>query len=99
MGYSLTGSRLEALQSFCRSHHIRQLSVFGSILHGDAHADSDLDLLVEFEPGYSVGLIRMAGIQLELSALLGRPVDLRTAQELSRYIRDEVLAEARHLLG
>jgi predicted nucleotidyltransferase len=87
------------LQEFCRHHHIRRLSVFGSVLHGDARPDSDLDLLVEFEPDHAVGLIRLAGIQLELSRLLGRPVDLRTPADLSRYFRAEVMAEAEVLVA
>lgn len=87
------------LEEFCRSHHIRRLSVFGSVLHGDARPDSDLDLLVEFEPDHAVGLIRLAGIQLELSRLLGRPVDLRTPADLSRYFRAEVMAEAEVLVA
>jgi predicted nucleotidyltransferase len=87
------------LEEFCRTRHIRRLCVYGSVLHGTASPGSDLDLLVEFEPGHAVGLIRMAGIQLELSALLGRPVDLRTPGELSPYFREEVLAEAEVLVG
>jgi predicted nucleotidyltransferase len=84
-----------ALASICRKHHIRRLSVFGSRLKGTAQPDSDLDLLVEFEPGAKPGLIGMAGIEIELSSLLnGRKVDLRTAQDLSRYFRDEVLQTA-----
>ena len=83
------------LAEFCRRHHIRKLAVFGSVLHGDARPDSDLDVLVEFEPGHVPGLIRLAGMELELSALLGgRKVDLNTPLCLSRFFRDEVLAEA-----
>lgn len=82
------------LAEFCRRHRIRRLSLFGSVLHGDERPDSDLDLLVEFERGTRVGLIRLASMQNELSGLLGRPVDLRTPNELSRYFRDRVLAEA-----
>ena len=88
-----------ALEDFCRTHHIVRLAVYGSVLHGEARPDSDLDLLVEFEPGHLVGLIRMAGIQLELSRLLGRPVDLRTPGDLSPYFREDVLAEAEVLVG
>jgi predicted nucleotidyltransferase len=81
----------DAIATFCRRHHIRQLALFGSVLRPDFRADSDVDVLVEFEPGYPVGLIRLAGLQLELSELLGRSVDLRTPAELSRYFRQQVL--------
>jgi hypothetical protein len=84
-----------ALASLCRKHHIRRLSVFGSTLKGTARPASDLDLLVEFEPDAKPGLIGMARIEIELSSLLnGRKVDLRTAQDLSRHFRDEVLRTA-----
>ena len=84
-------SDVDALASVCRRHHIRRLSLFGSTLKGRDRPDSDVDLLVEFEPGRAPGLIRLAGIARELSALLGgREVDLRTAGDLSRYFRDEV---------
>jgi predicted nucleotidyltransferase len=84
----------ELLTEFCRTHHIRRLSLFGSVLRDDFRPDSDVDVLVEFEPGYPVGLIRLAGIERELSALLGRKVDLNTAGFLSRYFRNQVLSEA-----
>jgi hypothetical protein len=84
----------ELLADFCRRHQIRRLALFGSVLHGDHRPDSDIDLLVEFEPGVRIGFVGLASIQLELSKLLGRNVDLRTASELSRYFRDSVLAEA-----
>jgi uncharacterized protein len=80
--------------AFCQRHGIRRLALFGSVLHGDDGPSSDLDLLVEFEPGVRVGLIGLASMQIELSELLGRNVDLRTPNELSRYFRDRVLAEA-----
>ena len=81
-----------ALASICRRYHIRRLSLFGSTLRGTSRPDSDVDLLVEFEPGQEPGLLRLAGIEEELSALMGgRRVDLRTAQDLSRYFRDEVV--------
>jgi predicted nucleotidyltransferase len=74
------------------------LAVFGSVLRDDFRADSDLDVLVEFEPGHSPGLIRLAGMEIELSGLLdGRKVDMNTPLCLSRYFRDEVLAEAEPL--
>lgn len=84
----------EILAEVCRRHHIRKLSLFGSMLKGTARPDSDIDLLVEFEPGHVPGLIALAGIEIELSDLLGRKVDLRTAEDLSRYFRDEVMREA-----
>jgi predicted nucleotidyltransferase len=81
----------EALALLCRRHGIRRLSLLGSVLKGSARPDSDVDLLVEFEPSAVPGLLGMAAIEAELSRLLdGRRVDLRTAQELSRYFRDEV---------
>jgi predicted nucleotidyltransferase len=85
----------ERLAALCRQHHIRTLSLFGSTLAGTAGPESDVDLLVEFEPGNVPGLLGLAAIEAELSALLGgRQVDLRTAQDLSRYFRDEVLRSA-----
>jgi hypothetical protein len=85
----------ETLAEFCRRHRIRKLSVFGSVLEGTARPDSDIDLLVEFEPNGEPGLIALAGMEDELSALLGgRRVDLRTAEDLSRYFRDEVVRTA-----
>lgn len=83
------------LSRLCRRHGIRRLSLFGSVLKGTARPDSDIDLLVEFEPDNVPGLLGMAAIEAELSNLLdGRRVDLRTPQELSRYFRDEVLLAA-----
>ena len=84
----------ERLADFCRRHPIRKLSLFGSVLHDDFRPDSDVDVLVEFEPNRTVGLIHLASIELELSQLLGRKVDLRTAAELSRYFRQAVLDAA-----
>ena len=85
----------EALASLCRRHHIRRLSLFGSTLNGGGRPDSDIDLLVEFEPDAKPSLLTMAEIELELAPLLGgRKVDLRTAQDLSRYFRDEVVQSA-----
>jgi len=84
---STNGSHLQLpparVAEFCQRHHIRKL------------ADSDLDVLVEFEAGHVPGLFRLAGMELEMSALLGgRKVDLNTPLCLSRFFRDEVLAEA-----
>ncbi|WP_119292282.1 nucleotidyltransferase family protein [Azohydromonas sediminis] len=85
----------DKLAELCRRHRIRKLSLFGSRLKGTARPDSDFDLLVEFEPDARISLLDMASIENELSALMGgRKVDLRTAPELSRYFRDEVLRTA-----
>ena len=84
----------EAIAAFCRRHHIRRLALFGSVLRDDFRPDSDVDVLVDFEPGNPVGLIRLAGIERELGALIGRRIDLRTAADLSRYFRQEVVETA-----
>jgi uncharacterized protein len=80
----------EALARLCRSHRIRRLALFGSVLKGSDRPDSDVDFLVEFERDAVPGLLGMAEIEAELSALLGRPVDLRTANELSPHFRQAV---------
>jgi uncharacterized protein len=88
-------SDLDALGALCRRYRISKLSLFGSTLKGANRPDSDVDLLVEFEPDATPGLLTMAQIEIELSELLGgRRVDLRTARELSRYFRDEVVRTA-----
>jgi predicted nucleotidyltransferase len=85
----------DALGEFCRRHHIRRLSLFSSVLKGTARPDSDIDLLVEFEPGKAPGLLELAGMEIELTQRLGgRRVDLRTPEDLSRYFRDDVLRTA-----
>jgi uncharacterized protein len=85
----------EQLARFCRKRNIRRLSLFGSMLAGTARPDSDVDLLVEFEPGGEPGLLGLATMEAELAALLGgKKVDLRTPQDLSRHFRDQVLRTA-----
>ncbi len=84
----------ERIAEFCRKHYIRKLSFFGSVISEHFTQDSDVDVLVEFEPGQVVGLIRLAGMELELSEIIGRKVDLRTPADLSRYFREEVLSSA-----
>jgi uncharacterized protein len=85
----------DALAALCQRYHIHKLSLFGSTLKGTHRPGSDVDLLVEFESGHKPGLFRLAEIEAELSELLGgRPVDLRSAQDLSRYFRDEVVSTA-----
>jgi predicted nucleotidyltransferase len=86
----------EALARLCRQNRIRRLSLFGSTLKGLAGEDSDVDLLVEFEPGAKPGLLGLSQIELELSGLLGgRKVDLRTAEDINSRFRDEVVGMAR----
>lgn len=82
------------LARFCEAHHIRRLSLFGSQLKGTARPDSDVDLLVEFEPEHIPTLLGIAGMEIELSEMLDKKVDLRTAGDLSRYFRDEVVRMA-----
>jgi hypothetical protein len=84
----------ERIAEFCKHHHIRRLALFGSALREDFTPDSDVDVLVEFKPGIRVGMIRLAGIELELSSILGRKVDLNTPGFISKYFREKVLAEA-----
>lgn len=84
----------ERLKSFCERNRIRRLALFGSVLRDDFTDASDVDVLVEFAPEAHVGLIRLGGIEAELSELMGRHVDLNMADSLSKYFRDEVLSES-----
>ncbi len=80
------------IAEFCRRHHIKQLSLFGSVLRDDFSPESDVDVLVEFQPGRTPGL-RFFTIQDDLTRLFGRRVDLNTADDLSVYFREKVEAE------
>jgi predicted nucleotidyltransferase len=85
----------EAIAAFSRRHRIRKLAFFGSVLREDFTPESDVDVLVEFEPGARVGLFDLYDMEQELSHLLGgREVDMNTPRSLSEYFRDEVLREA-----
>lgn len=85
----------DVLRQFCVRHGVCRLAVFGSALRGTDRSDSDIDFLVEFAPGAVPGLMGMAALEIELGPLLGgRKVDLRTANDLSRHFRDEVMREA-----
>ena len=84
----------DAITAFCQQRHIRRLALFGSVLRDDFRPGSDIDVLVEFVPGTRVGLLTLAGLELELGELIGQAVDLNTAGFLSRHFRDEVLSEA-----
>jgi len=83
------------LETFCRRNHITKMSLFGSALHDELKPDSDIDILVEFDKDHMPGLFDIAGMEIELSEMFGRKVDLRTPAELSRYFRDDVLEKAR----
>ena len=83
----------ERIAAFCRQHHIRTLALFGSVLREDFRPDSDIDVLVEFDPGFVPGL-EFFSLEEELSGILGRKVDLNTPSFLSRYFREQVLADA-----
>ncbi|MEO7194032.1 MAG: nucleotidyltransferase family protein [Pseudonocardiaceae bacterium] len=83
------------LAAFARRYGIARLALFGSVLRGDFNENSDVDLLVEFEPGHTPGLFALAAMERELEATIGRAVDLRTYHDLSRYFRDDVAASAR----
>jgi hypothetical protein len=92
----------DELSDFCRSRHILKLAFFGSVLSDDFSPESDVDVLVEFEPDHIPGLFAIVRMERELSALLGgRRVDLRTPEDLSRYFRQQVLekAEVRYARG
>jgi hypothetical protein len=89
--------RLRRLSTELREMGVERLGLFGSFSRDEARADSDVDILVEFEPEARVGLIRLAGMELDLGELLGRKVDMRTPQDLSRHFRDEVLRQAEML--
>jgi predicted nucleotidyltransferase len=86
------------IKEFCHRNNIRRLSFFGSVLRDDFTPDSDVDVLVEFEPGAQVGLITLAGMEIELSQLLGREAEMHTVKGLNPHYRDEILqvAEAQY---
>jgi uncharacterized protein len=89
---------IKKIVDFCKNHPIiAKLSLFGSALSGTLRSNSDIDLLVEFEPGKTPSLFTLIGLQDELMTILGRKTDLRTPEELSRFFRNEVLAHARSL--
>lgn len=84
----------DKLAEFCQRYPIHRLALFGSALREDFGPDSDLDILVEFEPGARISLFDMVTMEMELTDLMGRKVDFRTAPELSRYFRQKVLDSA-----
>lgn len=95
MGYTIERNMpKDKLNAFCRDHKIKKLALFGSAQRGELMPDSDIDLLVEFLEGHTPGLFDLSRMEIELTNILGRQVDLRTPDELSRYFRDEVTRTA-----
>ena len=84
----------QKVAEFCRQNHIHKLLLFGSILRGELRPESDIDLLAEFDADHIPGFISLAGMEIELSRILGHKVDLRTPEDLSRYFRQDVLGLA-----
>ena len=84
----------DRIAEFCVRNRVRRLSLFGSVLREDFGPDSDVDILVEFEPGARMGLIRLSGLEIELGKIVGRKVDLNTLGFLSKYYREQILTEA-----
>jgi uncharacterized protein len=84
----------EQIADFCKKNHIKKFAFFGSVLRDDFRPDSDIDILVDLEPGAPIGLFEMADMELQLSDMVGRKVDLRTPQDLSKYFRNKVIEEA-----
>ena len=80
-----------SIHAFCERYPIQRMSLFGSVLRSDFSLTSDVDLLVQFTPGARIGLLDIAGMEHELSGIIGRKADLRTAADLSPYFRDEVV--------
>jgi len=93
MGRAKLTIATQQLEAFCRRHHIRKLALFGSVLRDDFGPESDVDILVEFEPSHVPGLA-FFDMEAELAHIIGRRVDLNTPQFLSRYFRQTVLEEA-----
>jgi predicted nucleotidyltransferase len=94
MGEARISMPKERIAEFCKRNRVRRLSLFGSVLREDFGPDSDVDILVECEPGTRMGLIRLSGLEIELGKIVGRKVDLNTPGFLSKYYRDQILTEA-----
>jgi uncharacterized protein len=86
---------LNDLSAFCKANRIKKLSLFGSYIDDSNTEESDVDLLVEFEGNTGYGLLDIARIERELSEIIGKKVDLRTSEELSRYFRNDIIKESR----
>lgn len=84
----------DSVAEFCRRNHVRKLAFFGSVLRDDFRPDSDVDVLVEFEPEFRFGLFELIRMQREFSDLIGRESDFRTPEDLGRYMRERVVTES-----
>ena len=84
----------DLIAEFCRKHHLTKFAFFGSLLSDRFGPDSDIDVLFDYDQNYSMTLFRVVRMEREISDLLGRKVDMRTAEDLSRYFRDEVVQNA-----
>ena len=84
----------EEISRFCQRHKIRRLELFGSVLREDFSSQSDVDVLVEFEPDAHIGLLSLAGLEIELSEILGRKADIHTIKGLNPRFKDQVLDKA-----
>jgi len=84
----------DRIAEICQLYHISKLALFGSVLRDDFRPDSDVDVLIEFEPAHIPGLLGLARIERELTAVIGRQVDVRTPNDLSRYFRQAVIEQA-----
>lgn len=90
---------VEEIRKFCLENHIRKLALFGSVLTDHFRKKSDVDVLVEFDSKYIPGLIGVSELESQLTAIIGRTVDLRTPKDLSPYFRNDVITKAYHLYG
>ena len=90
---------IQKIRRFCTKNHIRKLALFGSVLTSRFRKKSDVDFLVEFETNHVPGLLGISELQFELEDIIGRQVDLRTANDLSPYFRSDVIEKAYHLYG
>ena len=93
----LNPDTLKAIKNLCQRYRVRELSIFGSALREDFRTDSDIDLLVEFEPEAQIGFVTLSRMQRELSAILNRPVDLVPKGGLKAKIRESVISSAKVL--
>ena len=97
LGFPRIGASRQAIEDLCRRHRIRRLSLFGSVLREDFAETSDIDVLVEFDPGARVTFFSLSRVEDDLSRLFGRRADLHMGRSLSPHLRDRVLAQAREL--